>query len=104
MPTIPTEPHIAVLVRFLTSSEGGRTRDIDIRQNERYGCVLIVNGLNLEARFFVKEARFHLGEEYQIPLLLLNFRSYADALSLSSPVEFWEGKVIARGRLVSIAR
>ncbi len=88
-------------VCFLRLEEGGRSTDVVIRNNV-YGCVLVVDGKYSDARLQNTVAHFVLGERYTVAFKVLTPSAHEGRFQVGKEIQLWEGKVIARGHILSI--
>jgi len=88
-----------VSVRFLSSAEGGRQGDI---MGQVYACPLFVAGRALDCRLLLREGRAVLGESYELPVAFLSPEEALATVNVGADVELWEGKTIARGRVLHV--
>ena len=87
-------------ITFLTTEEGGRKSLIE---GDRYGCPILVDGRGFDCRFVLAEpSRFELGRTYQIGVKFLDAESAMAELKEGYAISLWEGKTIAKGRVVKL--
>ena len=92
-------PDIIISVRFFTTSEGGRLRDV---QGEYYRCPLLVDGEAFECRLLLYGRHLELGTTYEVPVKFLS-REYAlPMLYVGKEVLLWEFKVVANAHVTNI--
>jgi hypothetical protein len=96
-------PDAQIQVRFLTTSEGGRKSDLFC---SRYGCPLFIEGYEengFDCRFLLEaNTHFELGALYEIKIKFLNPELALAHLHIGAAISLWEGRTIAKGRVVSI--
>ena len=86
-------------ITFLTTEEGGRKSLIE---GDRYGCPILVDGRGFDCRFVLAErSRFELGRTYQIGVKFHAETAMAE-LEEGDAISLWEGKTIAKGRVVKL--
>jgi hypothetical protein len=93
-------PEALIRVYFLTPEEGGRKSHIE---GNKYGCPIMYREHGYDCRFVLDDrARFELGKTYDIPVKFLNPKLALRDLSVGIEISLWEGKTIARGRIIEI--
>lgn len=91
------KPDAVIEVRFLTTSEGGRNSSL---VGQFYACPLIIDNKGFDCRLLLKGQCLELGSLYEVPVTFLYRESALPMLSVGTEVLLWEGRVVAKGRVV----
>ena len=94
-------PDAIIRVRFKTTAEGGRQGPIVVGDTP-YGCPLFVEGEAFDCRLLITSQTLHLGETYELPVKFLRPELVLPKLSPGKPLELWEGREIATGKVVRV--
>jgi hypothetical protein len=96
-------PDVIIKVRFKTTEEGGRQKNIVIR-NRFYGCPLYVDGEAFDCRVLVNDQTLDLGKAYELPVKFLRPDLALSKLSVGKSIMLWEMKTIAEGVVEQILK
>lgn len=92
-------PDINISVRFLTTSEGGRSQDV---QGEYYRCPLFVDGEGFDCRLLLYGQHLELGKTYEVPVKFLSREHALPLLYVGKKVSLWEFRIIANATVTNI--
>lgn len=92
-------PDITIEVRFKTPVEGGR---LDPITGKQFGCPMFVAGEAFDCRLLIGGRTLRLGETYEVPVQFLNAPLALSKVAPGKEVTLWEGKEIARGKVLRL--
>jgi hypothetical protein len=92
-------PDAIISVRFKTNIEGGRRGNV-VLTTQPYGCPIVVDEEMFESRFIITNMVLELGKTYELPVKFINPDIVLPKLSIGKTIMFWEGKIIATGKII----
>jgi hypothetical protein len=93
------KPDAIISVRFFTPLEGGRRTAIE---GQIYSCPLLIDGEGYDCRIFLEGRRLDLGKTFELPVRFLYRDLALNHIALEKEIFLWEGKKIAKGKVIKI--
>lgn len=92
-------PDITIEVRFKTTAEGGRAGPV---VGTQFGCPMYIAGEAFDCRLLIEGRVLGLGETYEVPVKFLNADLALPRLAPGKEITLWEGKEIAKGKVLRL--